>query len=123
MACSADAPGESPPRRKKIARREVDFNLVEERDRLAALKSEIAGLGQLPAWVSGVSVMKRAMWTADPIGGQYFSDRTAGQQTLLSPDPDRLRLRAMLQAPFRVRDWVSIQDVEHYTLPASSNMA
>ena len=59
--------------------------------------------------------MKRAMWTADPIGGQYFSDRTAGQQTLLSPDPDRLRLRAMLQAEFRVRDWVSIQDVEHYT--------
>lgn len=31
----------------------------------------------------GVKVMKRAMWTEDPTGNYRFSDRTAGQNTLL----------------------------------------
>jgi hypothetical protein len=64
----------------------------------------------------GLSQMKQAMWKGDPIGGQRFSDRRAGQLTLLHPDPDLLILRAMLQAEFRPKAWISIEDIERYVL-------
>jgi len=64
----------------------------------------------------GLSVMKQAMWKVDPIGGQRFSDRTADQLTLLNPDDDLLRLRAMLQRHFRPKGFVLIEDVERYVL-------
>ncbi len=64
----------------------------------------------------GLSEMKKAMWKGDPIGGQRFSDRTANQLTLLNPDDDLHRLRALLQRYFRPKDWVRIEDVKDYVL-------
>lgn len=65
----------------------------------------------------GLSRMKEAMWEADPIQGQGFSDRTAtGQITLLEPSPDLMRLREALQSRFRGQGWVNIDDVEDFVL-------
>jgi len=64
----------------------------------------------------GLSVMKQAMWSVDPVGGHQFSDRTAGLRTLFEPEPDLLRLRRMLQTHFRPKGWVSIDDVDQYAL-------
>ncbi len=65
----------------------------------------------------GFSKMKEAMWRADPVQGQVFSDLTDRRQTvLLEPAPDLGRLRLMLREQFRGRGEVSIEDVERFVL-------
>ena len=64
----------------------------------------------------GLSVMKQAMWKADPLSGQVFSDRTdAGQMVLLKPGDD-LGLRYHLQQKFRGAGYIPIQEIEDFVL-------
>ncbi len=64
----------------------------------------------------GLSRMKEAMWKADPVSGQSFSDRTVTDQVVLfEPRPDLMPLRLALQSKFRGRS-VSIEDVEDFVL-------
>jgi hypothetical protein len=64
----------------------------------------------------GLSEMKQAMWKADPLSGQTFSDRTdSGQMVLLSPSDD-LQLRFQLQKRFKGRGFISIEEIEKFTL-------
>jgi len=66
----------------------------------------------------GLSAMKIAMWSADLVGGQAFSDRTLGgdQTVLFEPSPDLAALKAALQRQFRGDHLVSIEDVEDFVL-------
>jgi three-Cys-motif partner protein len=67
--------------------------------------------------LKGLSVMKQAMWKADPVGGQRFSDRdTSGQLTLLSADPDLAALQKALQKQFRGKGWVRIEEITEFVL-------
>jgi hypothetical protein len=60
--------------------------------------------------------MKQAMWKADPLSGQTFSDRTdSGQMVLLDPGDD-LQLRFQLQKRFKGQGIVSIEEIEKFTL-------
>jgi three-Cys-motif partner protein len=64
----------------------------------------------------GLSEMKQAMWKADPLSGQTFSDRTdSGQMVLLNPSDD-LQLRFQLQKRFKGRGFISIEEIEKFTL-------
>lgn len=64
----------------------------------------------------GLSVMKQAMWKADPLSGQVFSDRTdTGQMVLLQPGDD-MGLRYLLQKKFRDKGFVTIKEVEDFVL-------
>jgi hypothetical protein len=61
--------------------------------------------------------MKYAMWSADPGGGQLFSDRTvSNQMVLIEPTVDLAPLRALLRQRFRGSGWVGIQEVEEFVL-------
>jgi hypothetical protein len=65
----------------------------------------------------GLSKMKQAMWKADPVGGQVFSDLTDPRQmVLLDQTPDLTPLRRMLRERFHLRGWVDIADVERFVL-------
>jgi three-Cys-motif partner protein len=65
----------------------------------------------------GLSKMKEAMWRADPLGGEAFSDLTdTRQMTLLEPAADLLALQRLLQERFHGRAWVDIEDVERFVL-------
>lgn len=67
--------------------------------------------------VRGLSKMKQAMWKADPVGGQVFSDLTDPRQmVLLDPAPDLAPLRRALWERFHARGWVNIADVERFVL-------
>ncbi len=64
----------------------------------------------------GLSEMKQAMWKADPLSGQVFSDRTdAGQMVLLHPGDDT-GLRYILQKKFRGKGFVAIEEIEDFML-------
>lgn len=64
----------------------------------------------------GLSEMKQAMWKADPLSGQVFSDRTdAGQMVLLQPGDD-MGLRYLLQKKFRGKGFVTIKEIEDFVL-------
>jgi three-Cys-motif partner protein len=65
----------------------------------------------------GLSKMKQAMWKADPVGGQVFSDLTDPRQmVLLDLASDLTPLRRLLREHFQVRGWVDISDVERFVL-------
>jgi hypothetical protein len=67
----------------------------------------------------GLSQMKKAMWKADPEGGQVFSDRTnldSGQMVLIQPTANVSPLKRLLQQRFRDRGWIDIGDVEKFVL-------
>ena len=65
----------------------------------------------------GLSKRKQAMWKADPVGGQVFSDLTDPRQmVLLDPVPDLAPLRRSLRERFHARGWVDIADVERFVL-------
>jgi three-Cys-motif partner protein len=64
----------------------------------------------------GLSEMKQAMWKADPLSGQTFSDRTdSGQMVLLDPNND-LQLQYLLQKVFRGRSFVRIEEISRFVL-------
>ena len=64
----------------------------------------------------GLSEMKLAMWKADPLSGQTFSNRTdSGQMVLLNPSHD-LQLRFQLQKRFKGQGFLSIEEIEKFTL-------
>jgi len=60
----------------------------------------------------GLSVMKAAMWKADPKSGRVFSDLEDVQPLMLVVPPRPLR--ELLLNYFRGRGWVSIDDVEEF---------
>jgi three-Cys-motif partner protein len=65
----------------------------------------------------GLSKMKYAMWKADPMGGQVFSDRSvSGQGVLFEPGADITPLRRQLQDRFRGQGLVSIEAVSDCVL-------
>lgn len=65
----------------------------------------------------GLSKMKEAMWRADPVGGQVFSDRSvSGQGVLFEPHADIRPLRHLLQNHFRGKGWVPIEEVSDFVL-------
>lgn len=64
----------------------------------------------------GLSRMKEAMWAADPVTGQVFSDRTASDQiVLIQPQVDLTPLGTTLQGEFRGRT-VLIEQIEEFVL-------
>jgi hypothetical protein len=64
----------------------------------------------------GLSRMKEAMWTADPVTGEVFSDRTVTNQiVLIQPKPDLTPMRTALQGEFRGK-WVPIDEIEDFVL-------
>jgi three-Cys-motif partner protein len=64
----------------------------------------------------GVELMKDAMWSVDPGGGNTFSDRLAGENVLFMIDPDLTRLRKELLRHFAGQHGVAVPDIEWYTL-------
>jgi three-Cys-motif partner protein len=67
--------------------------------------------------IRGLSKMKEAMWRADPMQGQVFSDRTdPNQLVLLQPEPDLSALRKLLRERFRDEGWICIDKVENFVL-------
>jgi hypothetical protein len=61
--------------------------------------------------------MKEAMWKADPIAGQVFSDRSVtGQGVLFEPRADLTPLRRQLQTKFQGKGWIPIEEVSHFVL-------
>jgi three-Cys-motif partner protein len=67
--------------------------------------------------LKGLSKMKEAMWRADPVGGQAFSDFTvSNQMVLLQPQADLDLLRQMLVDRFSEQGLVDIEDVARFVL-------
>ena len=67
--------------------------------------------------LTGLSKMKYAMWKADPLGGQIFSDRTVSDQmVLIEPTADLTPLRDSLGQEFRGSGWVTIEKVQEFVL-------
>ena len=65
----------------------------------------------------GLSAMKVAMWSADPSGGQTFSDRTvSAQMVLFEPSPDLTVLKGAILHKFRGERLVPIEEVEDFVL-------
>lgn len=64
----------------------------------------------------GLSVMKAAMWKADPGDGCRFSDRTAGSPFLFEPEPDFGHLERLLRERFREKGFVDIDEVERFVI-------
>jgi three-Cys-motif partner protein len=65
--------------------------------------------------ITGLKVMKDAMWSIDPATGVRFSDRLADQDVLFQPEPDFGPLRAGILRSFADRT-VSVETIEHYVL-------
>jgi three-Cys-motif partner protein len=65
--------------------------------------------------ITGLKVMKDAMWSIDPTTGVRFSDRLADQDVLFQPEPDFRPLRAGIFQSFAGRT-VSVETIEHYVL-------
>ncbi|MDD7941679.1 three-Cys-motif partner protein TcmP [Actinomycetospora lutea] len=65
--------------------------------------------------VTGLRVMKDAMWRVDPGGGQKFSDFFAGQDVLFDVEVDTYPLRLELQSHF-AGNLVSVEELEQYVL-------
>lgn len=65
----------------------------------------------------GLSKMKQAMWKADPLGGQAFSDLTDPRQmVLLDQTTDPSPLRKLLRDRFRRHGWVDISEIARFVL-------
>jgi three-Cys-motif partner protein len=65
----------------------------------------------------GLSKMKEAMWKADRVGGQAFSDLTDQRQTVLFEGAvDLAPLRRQLREHFRGRGWVDVSEVERFVV-------
>lgn len=64
----------------------------------------------------GLSEMKQAMWKADPLSGQTFSDRTDSDQMVLLNPSDDLQLRFQLQKRFKDQGFVPIEEIDKFTL-------
>jgi hypothetical protein len=65
--------------------------------------------------ITGLKIMKEAMWKVAPGGDFKFSDRLAGQSILFEESIDTRPLQANLMDHFAGRT-VSIADIENYTL-------
>jgi three-Cys-motif partner protein len=65
--------------------------------------------------VTGLRVMKEAMWKVDPAGGLRFSDRTADGLFLFDAEPDLEALQQMLRQHFAGRT-VSVEEVEEFVI-------
>ena len=61
----------------------------------------------------GADVMKRAIWKVDPFGGFSFHGSHYGQKAL-GLEPDYTPLRQVLQARFKGKGWVTIEEVEEF---------
>jgi three-Cys-motif partner protein len=65
----------------------------------------------------GLSLMKAAMWKADPGGGSIFSDRTNEDQVVLfEPSPDFTRLGSMLTERFHGQGPTDVGEIERFVL-------
>lgn len=65
----------------------------------------------------GLSKMKQALWRADPVEGEVFSDRTETDQlVLLHPAVNLDHLKGLLRQRFRGSGKVAIHDVERFVL-------
>jgi three-Cys-motif partner protein len=65
----------------------------------------------------GLSEMKQAMWRADPVKGQFFSDLTDTRQIVMfQPTPDLEELKRLLRERFTGRGWVNIREVSDFVL-------
>lgn len=65
----------------------------------------------------GISKMKVAMWKADPVQGEVFSDRTQTDQlVLIEPEPNLSHLIDLLRQRFLGRGAVAIRQVEDFVL-------
>lgn len=69
--------------------------------------------------ITGLRVMKDAMWKVDPAGGIQFSDRSAGTLTLFSQEPDLPRLQQELVDQFRGKT-VTVEAVEEFVIVDTS---
>ncbi len=65
--------------------------------------------------ITGLRVMKDAMWKVDPAGGLRFSDRTTDSLTLFDEEPDFEALQRMLRERFH-GETVSVEDVEEFVI-------
>lgn len=65
---------------------------------------------------TGLSKMKEAMWKADPVRGQSFSDRTDPAQGVLFEAGGETGLRELLQNRFRGAGWIGIEEIEQFVL-------
>jgi three-Cys-motif partner protein len=65
--------------------------------------------------VTGLRVMKEAMWKVDPGGGQKFSDILAGQDVLFQLDVDTAPLQQELAEHFRGQT-VNVETLDQYVL-------
>jgi three-Cys-motif partner protein len=67
--------------------------------------------------LQGLSKMKEAMWHADPLTGQAFSDLTdIRQQVLLEAAPDLATLRDALRNRFHGAGEVAVTEIERFVL-------
>ena len=65
----------------------------------------------------GLSEMKQAMWRADPVRGQIFSDLTdTRQMVMFQPTPNLDELIKLLRERFTGKGWVNIQEVSDFVL-------
>lgn len=65
----------------------------------------------------GLSKIKQAMWRADPLHGEEFSDLTdTNQIVLFTVSPDLTLLKRLLQRHFQGSGWIGIQQVEQFLL-------
>ncbi len=64
----------------------------------------------------GLSVMKAAMWKADPGDGCHFSDRSAGSLFLFEREPDLRQLEKLLRQEFQGKGHVPIDAISRFVL-------
>jgi hypothetical protein len=64
----------------------------------------------------GLSVMKGAMWKADRLGGQFFSDWTDTNQTVLFDPGQQQGLRYELQRRFAGKGFMRIEELSDFVL-------
>ncbi len=62
----------------------------------------------------GLEKMKEAMWRADPLGGERYTD-TTGELVLFEPEPETAPLLRALQARFRSEPF-TIEEADRFTL-------
>ena len=65
----------------------------------------------------GLTKMKQAMWQADPIHGEEFSDLTdTNQMVLFTASSDIALLKRLLLRHFQGSGWIGIEQVEQFVL-------
>lgn len=66
--------------------------------------------------LTGLRVMKDAMWKVDKVNGMRFSDRDAGMSTLFGDEPNYQELRRLIVERFGGGGFVSIPEIEKFVL-------